>query len=130
MLTADVLRLLGFSRGKRKPDREARLAAIDWPKLNWLFLTSWAGERWEIAPGVDLGADDWLAIIDPETGRQREIKALDPAYGTRRSLSLWYLSHGENICIFAADEVSNGIWIIFVPKAAAQDQRQQSGERQ
>jgi len=130
MLIAHALRLLGLCRRQRKPDAETQLAGIDWPKLNWIFLTSWAGgERRVISPGFDLGADDWRAIIDPGSGRQREIEALDPLYGTRRCLSLWYLSHGENICIFAADEVSNGMWIIFVPEAAVQHESRQSGER-
>lgn len=126
MLIAHAFLLLGLSRSQRKPDAETQLAGTDWPELNWIFLTSWAGgERREISPGFDLDADDWRAIIDPDTGRQREIEALDPVYGTRRSLSLWYLSHGDNIGIFAADEVSNGMWIIFIPEAAAQHELQQ-----
>lgn len=131
MLIAHVLRLLGCSRGPRKPDVETRLAGIGWPTLSWTFLTSWAGgERREISPGFDLGRDDWRPIVDPDTGRQRKIEARDPLHGIRRCLGIWYLSHGDDIWIFAADEVSNGVWIVFVPEGAAHDELYRSGPRQ
>ncbi|HLG84679.1 MAG TPA: hypothetical protein VKY22_27050 [Bradyrhizobium sp.] len=130
MLIAHTLRLLGLPRDERKPQAEARLAGIDWPALDWKFAASWAGERREISPGLDLGRDDWRKVIDPETDSQREIEGIDPVYGKLHHLSVWYLARGDDIGIFAADEVSNGVWLVFVPKTVGQDGSNRSRERQ
>jgi hypothetical protein len=120
MLIAHALRLLGFPRIRPKPEPDRRLADIDWPELDWKFETTWAGERREISPGFELGGGDWRPIIDPETGSPREIEVVDPLYGRRLRLRLSYILRGGEIVLFAADEVSNGVWLVFVPKDVRQ----------
>jgi len=129
MPIAHMLRLLGLPRNQRRPDAEVRLAGIDWAAMEWKFETSWAGERREISPGFDLDDRDWRAAIDPETGRQREIEGIDPAYGRRLRMRVWYLVRGPDFRIFAADEVSNGVWLVFVPESIGQDELDRSAER-
>lgn len=127
MLIAHVLRMLGFPRRPQEPQPALRLAGVDWPALSWKFATSWAGERREISPGFDIGGDDWREVIDPDNGRQRVVEGVDPVYGTRLRLRLWYIERAGDIRIFAAGEVGNGMWLVFVPKDTGQHRRSRSG---
>lgn len=124
MLITHAFRLLGFPR---RPDAATRLAAIDWPALDWTFATSWGGERREIAPGFDLGHEDWNEVRDGATGAPREIDAVDPAYGNKLRLRIYYIEKHGAIRIFAAGEVSNGVWLIFIPNSFAQDEHRDTG---
>lgn len=102
----------------RKPlaPRASQLEPVDWPALSWVFVTSWSGGACEIASGFDIGRLDWHPVIDPESGQQREAEGIDGVYGDRHSLRVWRLTERGSACLFAAEEVSNGVWVIFVPK--------------
>lgn len=111
--------LTGFVRrfiARRNPDTSTQLAHIDWHSLSWNFLTSWTGGSYEISPGFDIGRADWHPVLAPETDRQREAEGIDNLYGDRHSLRIWFLETRGSIRIFAAVEVSNGVWLIFRPK--------------
>lgn len=101
---------------RRNPEAATQLARIDWHSLSWSFLTSWAGGSCEISPGVDIGRADWQPVLVPETARQREAEGIDNIYGDRHSLRVWLLETKGIVRIFAAVEVSNGVWLIFRPK--------------
>lgn len=104
---------------RRKPldPTVSQLEQIDWPALSWAFLTSWAGGECEISPGLDIVRLDWRPVIDPESGQQRQAEGIDCVYGDRHVLRVWHLTARGSISLFAAEEISNGVWVIFVPEA-------------
>lgn len=115
-----LLRILQRIGCGRKPSNPAagQLEQIDWPALSWTFLTSWAGGACEIAPGLDIGRLDWHPVIDPESGRQRRVEGIDRVYGDRHLLPVWSLAARGSVGLFAAEEVSNGVWVVFMPGTA------------
>lgn len=116
---SSLLKLLcRLRRWQEMPDPAlSQLEQIDWSALSWIFLTSWTGGTCEIASGLDIGQLDWHPVIDPESRQQRRADGIDGVYGNRHILRVWHLATGGSIGLFAAEEVSNGVWVVFVPKA-------------
>lgn len=108
--------IVGYFRGRPKPTLEERLAAIDWAALRWRFLHSWVNEHCEIAPGCDIREEKWQAVIDPATGRTRLIEGVEELYGRTHQVFVWCIPREDSLNLFAATEVSNGVYILFVPE--------------
>jgi hypothetical protein len=109
-LLARTARFLALNR---RYDGLERAADTD-----WRYLTSWVGEPCEIAAGWDISKTPWHAAIDPATGMQRTIEGVDGVYGDTHHVHAWCIEQNGEVRTFAADELSNGIWIVFVSGTA------------
>lgn len=114
-LLARTARFLALNR---RHDDAAQAAAIVWPDERWRYLTSWVGEPCEIAAGWDISKAPWHAAIDPATGVQRTIEGVDGMYCDTHHVHAWCIEQNGEVRTFAADEVSNGVWIVFVSGTA------------
>lgn len=108
-----------FRRSPPKPTAAEQLAAIDWRSLKWVFLASWTGGSQEIAPGFDIADAKWQGVTDGPSGGQRKIEGVDGVYGDLRRVAVWFIEAAGEIRVFAADEVSNGVCLVFVPQIDA-----------
>jgi hypothetical protein len=116
-----VLTLL--SRWLPVPKNESAVApqpfVLDWNSLTWVFLTAVSeGERVEIAPGINVWDHPWHGVPDPRTGETRLVAVVEPRYHQTHSFHVYEVRADGRRVVYAADELSNGIFGFFLPKAS------------
>jgi len=95
----------------------------------WRYVGSAVdGVHFEIVPGVNVWDQRWRpvrrAVPAPLTGNafrdmgrfDERVTVLDPSYGQPRELQVWELDGTSGPLRFAAGEVSNTIFVFYLPE--------------